>query len=91
MDYDNLSGCDDIDVSDIVGTLLDSLPADLDITGKVMSETKVFIKLWIIAGEMKSKSQELELEPGVQIGSVIEILPICDNKKTYLTLLHFDR
>jgi len=40
---------------------------------------------------MKSKSQELELEPGVQIGSVIEILPICDNKKTYLTLLHFDR
>ena len=56
-----------------------------------------------MSGEMQSKSQgeggsggtteklQLELEPGVQIGSVIEILPICDNKKTYLTLLHFDR
>ena len=56
-------------------------------------------------GEMQSKSQgegeggsgltterlQLELEPAVEIGSVIEILPICDNKKTYLTLLHFDR
>ena len=35
LDYDNLSGCDDIDVSDIVGTLLDSLPADYNITGNV--------------------------------------------------------
>ena len=37
------------------------------------------------------KTENLEVESGVQIGSVIEILPICDNKKTYLTLLHFDR
>ena len=99
-DYDKLSGCDDIDVSDIVGTLLDSLPADYNVTGNVRNLVKVFIQLWI-AGEMQSKSQgeegsgikteNLEVESGVQIGSVIEILPICDNKKTYLTLLHFDR
>ena len=42
-------------------------------------------------GEAGLKAENLELESGVQIGSVIEILPICDNKKTYLTLLHFDR
>ena len=34
VDYDDLSGCDDIDVSDIVGTLLDSLPRDFPSTGK---------------------------------------------------------
>ena len=27
----------------------------------------------------------------VQIGSVIEIYPICDNIKIYLTFLHFER
>ena len=97
-DYDKLSTCDDIDVSDIVGTLMDSLPSDYN--GNVRNLLKVLNQLWI-AGEMQSKSQgeagsglkaeNLELESGVQIGSVIEILPICDNKKTYLTLLHFDR
>ena len=47
VDYDYLSGCDDIDVSDIVGTLLDSLPGDLSIAGiKVIPETRsVLIKL----------------------------------------------
>jgi len=81
VDYDHLSGCDDIDVSDIVGTLLDSLPSDLNITGELQSKTQ---------GE-EGSGVKTDTEEGVQIGSVIEILPICDHKRTYLTLLHFDR
>ena len=35
-DYDSLSGCDDIDLSDIVTTLLASLPADCHPAGNVI-------------------------------------------------------
>ena len=51
-----------------------------------------------MTGEISSKSEQAardQTEPEqFGIGSVIEILPIlpiCDNKKIYLTFLHFDR
>ena len=49
------------------------------------------------AGEVMSNSEPAGMEEmrkqtdRVQIGSVIEIYPICDNKKISLTFLHFER